>query len=223
MARQVAHEIKNPLTPIQLAAEHLQRVHEDQRRPLGGVFDQCVTTVLRQVKLLRQIASEFANFAADPQPRPAELPVGPLLEGVLLPYQFDLANRIRLVLQIDPATPAIWADRTLVARALTNLVENAVQAMPSGGTLTVTAKPNSGRVELVVNDTGVGMDADSMSRAFEPYFSTKTAGSGLGLANAKRNIERSAGTIALESVPGVGTTVTVVLPPAPASGGLSSA
>ena len=69
MARQVAHEIKNPLTPIQLAAEHLQRVHEDQGRPLGPVFDQCVTTVLEQVRLLRQIASEFANFAGEPTPR----------------------------------------------------------------------------------------------------------------------------------------------------------
>jgi nitrogen fixation/metabolism regulation signal transduction histidine kinase len=212
MARQVAHEIKNPLTPIQLAAEHLQRVHDDQRQPLGRVFDQCVSTVLRQVKLLRQIASEFANFAADPEPRPAELPVPALLDGVLMPYQFDLANRIHLVTTIDAATPPIWADRTLVARALTNLVENAVQAMPGGGTLTVTATPADGSVRIVVEDTGVGMDAESMARAFEPYFSTKTAGSGLGLANAKRNIERSGGSIALDSTPGVGTRVSVTLP-----------
>ena len=87
MARQVAHEIKNPLTPIQLAAEHLQRVHEDEQRPLGKVFDQCVSTVLRQVKLLRQIASEFANFAGDPTPRPASTPAADLLEGVVNAYR----------------------------------------------------------------------------------------------------------------------------------------
>jgi signal transduction histidine kinase len=219
MARQVAHEIKNPLTPIQLAAEHLQRVHDDERRPLGKVFDQCVSTVLKQVRLLRQIASEFANFAGDPTPRPAALPAAEFLEGIVNAYRLGLGERTRIDLDVAPATPPIWADRTLVARAITNLVENAVQAMPGGGTLTVSAATAAaGGVVVIVADQGVGMDAESLSRAFEPYFSTKTAGSGLGLANAKRNIERSGGTIAIASEPGVGTTVTVVLPSAPPPG-----
>ena len=214
MARQVAHEIKNPLTPIQLAAEHLQRVHDDERRPLGAVLDQCVSTMLRQVRLLRQIASEFANFAGDPSPHPAAIPAPELIDGVIGPYRLGLGDRTRIVVSVDPATPVLWVDRTLIARALTNLVENAVQAMPSGGLLTVTATAVPRGVQITLVDTGVGMDAAAVARAFEPYFSTKTAGSGLGLANAKRNIERSGGTIHLESAPGAGTTVTVVLPAA---------
>ena len=88
------------------------------------------------------------------------------------------------------------ADRTLLSRALTNLVENAIQAMPAGGTLQIAGAARGHDVVLSVTDTGVGMDADAAARAFEPYFSTKTGGSGLGLANARRNIETCGGTIA---------------------------
>ncbi len=96
MARQVAHEIKNPLTPIQLSAEHLQRVHEDQGRPLGAVFDQCLRTILGQVRLLRQIASEFSNFAAESTPRPEAVALAPLLESIVesVPARPRRADRV---------------------------------------------------------------------------------------------------------------------------------
>jgi signal transduction histidine kinase len=218
MARQVAHEIKNPLTPIQLAAEHLQRVHEDQGRPLGAPFDQCVTTVLRQVRLLRQIASEFANFAGEQTARRAPVDVAELVADILAPYRAGLDARHRLEVAIPAALPAVHVDRTLIARALTNLVENSLQAMPDGGTLTISAGRDADRVAITFRDTGVGMGADALEHAFEPYFSTKTAGSGLGLPNAKRNIEINGGTIAIDSAPGRGTTTRVTLPAAqPAS------
>jgi nitrogen fixation/metabolism regulation signal transduction histidine kinase len=212
MARQVAHEIKNPLTPIQLAAEHLQRVHEDKGRPLGTVFDQCLTTVLGQVRLLRRIASEFSNFAGQPTARPVRLAVADLITTVVDPYRLGAAGRIAIDVDAPGDLPEVWVDRTLIARAITNLVENAVQAMAGGGRLQITARDREEVVEIVVADTGVGMDDDAVRRAFEPYFSTKTAGSGLGLANARRNIELSGGTIALTSTPGAGTVVTVTLP-----------
>jgi signal transduction histidine kinase len=219
MARQVAHEIKNPLTPIQLAAEHLQRVHEDRGRPLGAVFDQCTTTVLRQVRLLRQIAGEFANFAGEPSPTFTAVQLGELVAEVIAAYRTGLSPRHVLDVNVPGSLPPIWVDRTLLARALTNLVENALQAMPTGGTLSVSAAPGQAHdVILTVTDTGVGMDAEGVTRAFEPYFSTKTAGSGLGLPNAKRNIELCRGTIRLTSERGHGTTVTVTLPAAPPPG-----
>ena len=215
MARQVAHEIKNPLTPIQLAAEHLQRVHEDRGRPLGAALDQCVSTILRQVRLLRQIASEFSTFAGQPVARPALVPVKDLVTSVVSPYELGLGDRIVMDVHVPDNVPAVWVDRTLVARALTNLVENAVQAMPDGGKLSVRAVAEPGVVAITIADTGVGMEPDAVERAFEPYFSTKTAGSGLGLANAKRNIELGGGTIAITSVQRAGTTVRVTLPVAP--------
>ena len=213
MARQVAHEIKNPLTPIQLAAEHLQRVHEDRGRPVGEVFDQCLTTILRQVRLLRQIAGEFANFAGEPTPTLTTMPLAGVVGDVLQGYRAGLQTKHRITVDLPAALPPVRVDRTLLSRALTNLIENALQAMPEGGTLTLAATaPTPDAVVLTLRDTGVGMDAESVARAFEPYFSTKTAGSGLGLPNAKRNIELCGGTIALTSARDRGTVVTVTLP-----------
>jgi nitrogen fixation/metabolism regulation signal transduction histidine kinase len=215
MSRQVAHDVKNPLTPIQLAAEHLQHVHEDMHRPLGVVFDQCIGTVLRQVKLLRQIANEFSTFAAVPMPRLGRVPVAALLEDVVEPYRAGLAAHTRIRIDVANATPDVRADRTLLARALTNLIENALQAMPEGGVVTLSAMPDDGNQVLIkCADDGVGMSAAAANQAFEPHFSTKTGGSGLGLANARRNVISCGGTIALESIPGRGTVVRVRLPAA---------
>ncbi len=212
MARQVAHEIKNPLTPVQLAAEHLQHVHDDRGRPLGAVVDQCIGTVLTQVRLLRRIASEFANFASEPTSRPTQVNLGALVTDIVEPYRAGLNGKVTFDLLLGSTELTLRADRTLLSRALVNLVENAVQAMPSGGTLRISAHKVDGRLVVDLADTGVGMDAVAVEHAFEPYFSTKTGGSGLGLTNAKRNVEREGGTLTLTSVPGTGTTVTISFP-----------
>ena len=212
MSRQVAHDIKNPLTPIQLAAEHLQRVHEDQQRPLGQVFDQCVNTVLKQVKLLRQIANEFANFAANPDPTFVDEPVSDLLQEVVRPYRPGLAAHTRIDITVPAGLPPVRADKTFLARALTNLVENALQAMPDGGELRLVAAATPPEITISVSDDGHGMTEEALARAFEPHFSTKTGGSGLGLANARRNIEACGGTITATSQVGRGTTMMIRLP-----------
>ena len=212
MARQVAHEIKNPLTPIQLNAEHLRRVHADKGKPLSPVLEECVSTILTQVTLLRQIASEFSSFASSPTARPAPVDVGALLQETLHPYRVGLSDRIRFDVDIPDALPQVLADRTLVSRALTNVIENALHAMPGSGTLGVTASADPESVYIRVADTGVGMDAEALARAFEPYFSTKATGTGLGLPIARRNIELSGGTITVASERDRGTTVTLLLP-----------
>jgi signal transduction histidine kinase len=213
MARQVAHDIKNPLTPIQLNAEHLTRVHADRGRPLGHVIDECVSNILGQVRLLRQISSEFSSFATLPEPRPAETSLAELVEEVIEPYRSGLAGRVAIETDVPVTLPVLHIDRTLIGRALTNIIENALHAMPNGGTLTIDAAlaPDH-MVQLRVGDTGIGMDDQAIAKIFEPYFSTKAIGTGLGLTIAKRNVEANRGTIAVSSEKGRGTGVTITLP-----------
>jgi signal transduction histidine kinase len=212
MARQVAHEIKNPLTPIQLNAEHLRRVHADRGEPLGPVLQQCVDTILTQVRLLRQISSEFSSFASSPTAKLSSVDVPELLQEIVDPYRAGLADRIRFDVDVPRQLPPVHVDRTLISRSLTNIVENALHAMPGSGTLAVQARAENHHVRIRVSDTGVGMDSDALARAFEPYFSTKATGTGLGLPIAKRNVELSGGTIAISSERDRGTTVELTLP-----------
>ena len=212
MARQVAHEIKNPLTPIQLNAEHLRRVNADRGQPLSPVLDQAVNTILAQVKLLRQIASEFSSFASSPTVQRAPVDIGELLREIVDPYRSALAGQMQFVVDVVNDLPSVYVDRTLVTRSLTNIIENALHAMGTRGTLTIAVGRDEDEVRIRVSDTGAGMDSDALARAFEPYFSTKASGTGLGLPIAKRNVELSGGTIAIQSERGRGTTVEITLP-----------
>jgi two-component system nitrogen regulation sensor histidine kinase NtrY len=213
MARQVAHDIKNPLTPIQLSAEHARRINIDSGRPLSPVLDECVNAILGQVRLLRQISAEFSSFASSPTPRPERADLPALVEEVLEPYRLGLGGRITIDSRADAGVAAL-VDRTLFGRALTNIVENALHAMPGTGRLTVHVGRSEadGTAIVQIADTGVGMDQDALDKIFEPYFSTKTTGTGLGLTIAKRNVELNGGQIRVESQKGVGTTVTLSVP-----------
>ena len=213
MARQVAHEIKNPLTPIQLNAEHLRRVHADRGQPLSPVLEECVGTILDAgeapaadrvgVLELRLVTGRAARR------RRACLSSSTKRS---IPTALGLRDRIRFDVDVPADLPQVYVDRTLVARSLTNIVENALHAMPGAGALTVVARAVDSVVRIRVSDTGVGMDAEALARAFEPYFSTKTTGTGLGLPIAKRNIELNGGTIAVTSERDRGTTVELTLP-----------
>src|SRR5215468_10934461 len=191
MARQVAHDIKNPLTPV---------------------VDDCVHAILTQVSLLRQIAAEFSSFASSPTARPEPTALPELLEEVVAPYRTGLAERISMTIDAAPNLPLAIIDRTLFSRAVINVIENALHAMPGTGQLTIGATSQDQSIVVEITDTGVGMDADAIARIFEPYFSTKATGTGLGLTIAKRNIELAGGTISVSSARGVGSTVTIRVP-----------
>jgi nitrogen fixation/metabolism regulation signal transduction histidine kinase len=212
MARQVAHEIKNPLTPIQLAAEHLRRVHADRGEPMGPVLEGCVTTILGQVRLLRQIAGEFSSFASSPIAKRAPVDVPEMVAEVINPYRTGLEGRIEIENTVTGPLPQVLVDRTLIVRALANIVENALHAMPGEGKLQICASVSPDAVTLSIEDTGGGMDDEALSRAFEPYFSTKATGTGLGLPIARRNVEISGGSIEVETEKDRGTTVRVRMP-----------
>ena len=218
MARQVAHEIKNPLTPVQLSAEHLLRVHADRGAPLSPVLQECVESILKQVRILRQIASEFSSYASSPVADRVPTALDALIEEIIGPYRPGLAGRIRVSVEVPTDLPMLRLDGRLMQRALTNIIENALHAMPDGGALSISVVRHPGQLHLVVVDTGVGLEADVLARIFEPYFSTKVTGTGLGMAIAKRNVELNGGTIAVRSERGEGTAVTIRLPDTEAAG-----
>jgi PAS domain S-box-containing protein len=222
MARRVAHEIKNPLTPIQLSVEHVRRLHRAGDPAFASVLRDCLDNIQKQVGVLRQIAHEFSAYARLPRLRPVATPVGVLLEEALGPYETAAPPGIRLQRVLPGDLPPVQVDRAVVVRALVNLIENALQAMPSGGSLTVSAAAADGArppgtVRIEVRDTGEGIDPEALPRLFEPYFSTRVGGTGLGLAVARRAVEEQGGTLEIRSRRGEGTVAILTLPVAGAA------
>ncbi len=215
MSRRIAHEIKNPLTPIQLHMEHLLRVHRDGDPEFGKTLQLSIDTVLKKVAELRQIAIEFSDFSRHLELEP-EAGVDPaaLVEEVLAPYESSLPDELTLELAAGRPLPTVAVDTRLVKRALVNIIENAIQSMEeSRGTVLVeVARVEPEGVSIAVTDSGSGMDRETLDKLFEPYFSTKNTGTGLGLAIARRTIVDHGGRIGAVSEPGKGTTVTIVLP-----------
>jgi signal transduction histidine kinase len=212
MARQVAHEIKNPLTPIQLSAEHLRRVFGDPRHDFGRVLETCTATILEQVRSLREIATEFSAFARPPAQSPEDVALGALLEKVASRYRRVLPEGVSLSLEMAPEVPPVRGDRRLLERAVVNLIENALQAVGDSGSIRVGLRLAEDGALIEVEDSGPGLDAEARARVFEPFFSTRSAGSGLGLALVKKIAEDHGGSAALRSGPGEPTRATLRLP-----------
>ncbi len=219
MARTIAHEIKNPLTPIQLSADHLRKVYLAKAPDFGDILEECLDTIQKQVLALRRIAADFSDYARIPNPKPQRIAPAQLLEEVLAPYRDFPPSGTTLELRIDAGTPDLWADPVLTRRALANLVQNALEAMTEGGTLSILAgiAPDgaglpSQRVRIRVKDTGPGIDPAARARLFEPYFSTKASGSGLGLSIVRKSTEEQGGRVQIHSAPGKGTEVLLDLP-----------
>ena len=187
-------------------------MHADHGRPLGRVVDDCIGNMLLQVRLLRQLASEFSSFASSPQARPEPTALAPLLDELLQPYVIALAGRIAID-AADAGRSARGAASTACccrARSPTSWRTRCTRCR-ARGTLRGARRRSTSPAwsKSSVTDTGVGMDAAALARIFEPYFSTKATGTGLGLTIARRNVELNGGTIAVASTPGRGTTVTM--------------
>jgi signal transduction histidine kinase len=216
MARQVAHEVKNPLTPIQLSTQHLLRVYGDDGVDFAKVLRECSETILEQVKALRQISMEFSTFASEAPLELASVDVPSLVRETLAPYQSSRPEGVSIAIEVPSPVPEIQADSRLLKRTLVNLVENALHALDGSGAILVrVSEDGPGFVQIVVADDGIGIEPEMKERVFEPYFSTRAAGTGLGLAIARKVAEDHGGSIALESEPGEGTEVTLRLPIAP--------
>ena len=217
MARAIAHEIKNPLTPIQLSAEHVRKLLHDRGIVETPEIGACLDTIVRKVRELRDISGAFSTYAKLPDLALERVDPAAFLRGVVSPYRTAPPAGVRIEEHHTDAGPVL-ADPVVLARAIVNLIENAIQAMPKGGTLTVASHPGeAGEVVLSVADSGVGLTAEARARLFEPYFSTKSAGTGLGLAIVRRVVLGHGGSIDVLSTPGAGTTVRIKLDAAASS------
>ncbi len=210
MAKQVAHEIKNPLTPMKLSMQHLRQAFKDKKADREALLRKITQTVIDQIDVLSRIATEFSNFARMPERKFERLNVQALLrESITL---FSEIKQIEFRSKFSDTDVEIVADRDEVRRVFINIIRNGVQAMERGGTLTVESKMRDHRCLIRISDTGSGIPPEVRERIFEPNFSTKTDGTGLGLAIAQRIIHDLGGTIKFESQVDKGTTFEIELP-----------
>ena len=216
MARLIAHEVKNPLTPIRLSTEHLRQVWRDAPDRLEEVFDRCTGNILAQVEELARTAGEFSTYSRIPlaQPAPDDLlaAVREVVDGYGSTAHGAVAVRFESQPGVAAAVPAF--DRRLMQRALRNLIENALRASGKDGEVLVRVEPYGpdGAVSVTVSDRGPGVSDRDLERIFEPYFSTSSGGTGLGLPIARRIVQEHGGSIAAATRPGGGLAVRIVLP-----------
>ncbi|MBK7874346.1 MAG: HAMP domain-containing protein [Planctomycetes bacterium] len=221
MARQVAHEIKNPLTPISLSAALLKRAKDEKSPEFDSIFERTIQLVTRQVEHMRKIASDFSAFAGAKKRAPEVVELGGVLDDVLAEHA-AWAAEARVVVERSGGGGKVLADASELRRLLINLVSNAIEAMPQGGKLDVrldrVVEDGAPKLRLVVRDTGVGLSDTVRARLFEPYFTTRTHGTGLGLAICARLVDEMGGTIELENLPpeqGPGAIARITLPEHP--------
>jgi nitrogen fixation/metabolism regulation signal transduction histidine kinase len=225
VARRLAHEIKNPLTPIQLSAERLEMKLADRLSPEDAeTLKRSTQTIVSQVSALKAMVDDFRDYARLPAPAPAPLDLNSLVRDVLALYE---TSRIPISSRLAPALPAVWADGAQIRQVIHNLVQNAQDALEHAReraagagvspAIEVRTELAGDRVRLAVSDNGGGFPEELMARIFEPYVTTKPRGMGLGLAIVKKIVDEHHGSVAIENQPLRGASVSVLLPLAKAA------
>jgi two-component system, NtrC family, nitrogen regulation sensor histidine kinase NtrY len=216
VARRLAHELKNPLFPLQTTVENLQKASSQNPEQFEEVFRESTGILLSEIENLKAIVGRFSDFAKMPQPELATVDLNTVVRNVekLFEAQFSAVGRppITPELHLAENLPTIQADATLLRRAVENLILNAMDAMPAGGVLMLRTTDGDGDVHLEVSDTGTGLTPEETERIFTPYYTTKQHGTGLGLAIVQAIVADHGGRISVESETGVGTAFHVELP-----------
>jgi nitrogen fixation/metabolism regulation signal transduction histidine kinase len=221
VARRLAHEIKNPLTPIQLSAERLEMKLEGKlARDDAEILRRNTQTIVNQVTALKSMVDDFGDYARLPAPVPAGLDLNALVADVLALYEH---SRVPIARRLAPALPPVWADSAQIRQVIHNLVQNAQDALENRKepralpAVEVCTELAGDKVRLSVTDNGDGFPEELMARIFEPYVTTKPRGTGLGLAIVKKIVDEHHGSIAIENRPRRGASVSVLLPLAEAA------
>jgi PAS domain S-box-containing protein len=203
MARQIAHEIKNPLTPIKLSTQFMQRAHQAKSDDFDRIFNEGSNTIIHQVEMLKRIAGEFSSFGKMQQLKIAAHKIGPLVDDIIRPYRNNTVG-VEVTKDLSCGDVSVQVDPEAARKICVNLIENAMEAMPDGGALTVTCeRQTSAGVSFVAvkfKDTGPGLNEEAREKLFEPYFSTKTTGTGLGLAICRTLSQEMGGEIVVKNV-----------------------
>ncbi len=216
LARRLAHELKNPLFPLQLTVENLMRARAQSPEQFDEVFQESSRTLLAEISNLKTIIGRFSEFSKMPHPQLQSMEVNEMMRGAVQVFQAQLQSPgqapIACLMDLDDRVGMIAADPDLLHRAVSNLVLNAMDAMPNGGTLTLRTQSDDGNVILEVTDTGPGMTPEECERIFTPYYTSKRHGTGLGLAIVQSVVSDHGGRISVQSEPGRGTKFMIELP-----------
>ena len=212
MAQQVAHEIKNPLTPMKLSMQHLQRAWNEKSGNLDELFQRISKTMIEQIDALSNIASEFSNFAKMPQAKNESLELNEIITSSI--NLFNDTPGIMIKFKNDGIIRRVVADRDQLIRAFSNLIKNAIQSIPENkkGEISISQTTESNSYHIAVSDNGSGIPLALQSKIFTPNFTTKTSGMGLGLAMVKSTLDAIGGRISFETSEGQGTTFHIVIP-----------
>jgi signal transduction histidine kinase len=215
LARRLAHELKNPLFPLQITIENLQRARQNSPEQFEEVFRESTTTLLAELDNLKTIIGRFSDFAKMPAPNPEPVDVNQLTREVLKFFEPQMQTPGRAPvssrLELEDNLPAIFVDPEMLRRALRNLILNALDAMPNGGSLTLRTQKQDGKIAIEVADTGEGLTPEECERLFTPYYTTKHHGTGLGLAIVQSVVSDHKGTITVRSERGQGATFRIEL------------
>jgi two-component system, NtrC family, nitrogen regulation sensor histidine kinase NtrY len=213
VARRLAHEIKNPLTPIQLCAERIRRHFSSSSGPTLALVDECTSTIVGEVDSLKALVDEFSQFARMPAPRAVPTDLHAVLDEALVLYH-GLLGEVRFERRFAAKLPKVRVDSEQIRRVVINLVDNAIEAMNRSGVITLETlhDPSASLVRLIVIDDGPGIPASEREKLFMPYYSTKRRGSGLGLAIVRRIVAEHGGTIEVGDNEPKGTKFTIELP-----------
>jgi two-component system, NtrC family, nitrogen regulation sensor histidine kinase NtrY len=213
VARRLAHEIKNPLTPIQLSADRLRRHFAGAPPPTRALVDECTTTIIGEVESLKGLVDEFSQFARMPSPRTVPTDLAQLITDTVALYN-GIFTDVRIDQRFAPGVPLVRLDPEQIRRVIINLMDNSIEAMERRGQIVVETQLDIANsvVRVVVADDGPGIPVGEREKLFLPYYSTKRRGSGLGLAIVRRIIAEHGGSIDVGDNTPRGTRFTIELP-----------